>query len=111
MSKNLYEIREKVKGLAVAGRAKNALVSASRGLNRHAAREAKKGIGDAARIWLLAYAVLRGVPYESLEKTTRTTAWRMKHILDEVSGIVLEHRPEAGEDAVTDWYRAEQVAP
>ncbi len=111
MSKSLYEIREKVKGLASDGKVKNVLVSASSGPDRHAAREAKRGIGDAARIWLLAYAMLRGVPYESLERTTRTASWRMKHILDEVSGIVREHRPEAGEDAVIDWYRAEQVAP
>lgn len=108
-SVGLSDIRAGVKSLAQDGRARNALISATRGPDRHAARLAKKGIGESARVLLLAYAMLRGVPYDRLERTTRTPPWKLGRILDEVSGIVAEHRPETTGVAVTDWFRGKPV--
>lgn len=107
----LSEIRESVKRLAHEGRSKNALIAASSGANRHAARQSKQGVGATARVFLLAYAMLRGIPYDRLERTTKTPPWRLGRILDKVSGVVSEHRPGTGEAEVTEWFRGEQVAP
>lgn len=106
----LKEVRQEIKRLASDGRAKNALISASSGPERHAARQAKAGIGSTARAFLLAYAMMRGVPYDRLERTTRTPSWQLGRLLDEVSGIVAEHRPGTSGGDVTDWFQG-QVSP
>ncbi len=110
-SVGLSDVREEVKRLAHRGRSRNALIAASRGPDRRAARETKKGIGGTARVYLLAYAMLRGVPYDRLERTTRTPPWQLGRILDEVSGVVSEHRPGVGQDEVTEWFRGQRVSP
>jgi hypothetical protein len=110
-SVGLSDIRNQVKRLAHEGRSKNALIAASSGPDRHAARQSKQGVGATARVFLLAYAMLRGVPYVRLERTTKTPPWRLGRILDEVSGVVAEHRPGTGEAEVTEWFRGQQVSP
>lgn len=108
--RGLDGVRREIKRLAEDGRAKNALITASSGPSRHAARQAKLGIGSAARAYLLAYAMMRGVPYDRLERSTRTPPWQLGRLLDEVSGIVAEHRPGTGDGDVTDWFQA-RVSP
>jgi hypothetical protein len=110
-SVGLSGVREEVKRLAHCGRSRNSLIAVLRGPDRHAAREQKKGVGGTARVYLLAYAMLRGVPYDRLERTTRTPPWQLGRILDEVSGVVREHRPGIGDAEVTEWFRGTQVAP
>jgi hypothetical protein len=110
-SVGLSDIREHVKRLAHEGRSKNALIAASSGPDRHVARQRKQGVGATARVFLLAYAMLRGIPYVRLERTTKTPSWRLGHILDEVSGVVAKHRPGTGETEVTEWFRGHKVSP
>lgn len=105
----LSYVREQLKRLAHEGRTKNALIAASSGPDRHAARQSKHGIGESARVMLLAYAMMRGVPYDKLERTTRTPPWQLGRILDEVSGIVMEHRPGVAQAEVAGWFRRQET--
>jgi hypothetical protein len=47
----------------------NEAIHKVRGLERHALRLEKRSYGDATRIVLLAYAMLRGKAYEDIERT------------------------------------------
>jgi hypothetical protein len=87
---NAVGLKEEIKRLADEGRAQNALLAPTTGAERQAVRARKWAVGREARARLLAYALLRGVPYGSLERSTRTPSWAMRRILDEVSAIVRE---------------------
>ncbi len=100
-------VKKRIRELSDEGRSKNALIAASSGADRHAARQAKSGIGATARVLLLAYAMMRGVPYEKLERRTRTTPWGVVRILDDVSEVIGEHAPGIGIAEVGAWFRGE----
>jgi len=67
--KRIKDLRESILRLAARGRSYNARISAARGPERHALRLEKAHVGSDAREALLAYAMLRGVPYRALEET------------------------------------------
>lgn len=62
---------DRIRHLAAEGRGYNARIAAARGPERHALRLGKAEVGRRARPALLAYAMLRGVPYRALEATCR----------------------------------------
>ncbi len=108
----LSGLKEEIKRLAEEGRSWNARVQALRGPERHAARQEKAGVGHVARTALLAYALLRGVPYTSLEARTRDGigGWMQSC----VAGVVRKHRPdpiseEEIEAAVYDWVASQHA--
>jgi len=107
----LSGLKAEIKRLADEGRSWNARIQAARGPERHAARLEKAGVGHLARTALLAYALLREVPYTALERRTRDGSpggWMQSCI----AGIVRKHRPEPmteeeSETAVHDWVSAQ----
>ena len=107
----LVGLRDEVKRLADEGRALNPRIAAAFGDARHEARQVKGGIGYRARVALLAYALLRDVPYESLERTTRDTDWSRARLRRDLAAFLLKRRPGPlpdgdEEEAVSDWMRA-----
>lgn len=64
----LKGLQEEIKAAAADGRAFNARIQAASGPERHALRLEKGSLGHAARYLLLAYALLRGVPYGVVER-------------------------------------------
>lgn len=83
--KDLSALKTEIKRLAAEGRAHNPLIQAARGPERHRLRGEKAGIGWHARMALLAYAYLRGVPYRVLEPRTRETlsSFWLTRVLDQ----------------------------
>ena len=69
--KDLPTLAAEIKRLAAEGRAYNPRIQAARGPERHRLRGEKSGAGWEARLLLLTYAFLRGVPYRTLEPKCR----------------------------------------
>lgn len=101
----LSGLKEEIKGLADRGRSVGRTVSSLRGPERAAARGEKAGIGDVARAHLLAYALLRGVPYEAVEKNV--DVGKVRGLVSRVADVVLLHgrRPESPDSEVLGWMR------
>lgn len=72
--KDLPGLRAEIKRLADEGRSYHPRIREARGPERHALRMEKKSVGEEARVLLLAYALLRGVPYRALEARCREDA-------------------------------------
>jgi len=106
--KDLPGLRAEIKRLADEGRAYHSRIRAARGPERHALRMEKKDVGEGARVLLLAYALLRGVPYRALEA-------RCREDVDGRGWLVSAVRREAGrwapdgvqDEAVEAWFGAE----
>ena len=67
----LKSLRDEIREMAAEGRAHNPRIQAAEGPERHALRQEKASVGRAARVLLLTYALLRGVPYRTLEANCR----------------------------------------
>ncbi len=107
----LAVLREEIKSAASEGRATNALIREARGDERRALRDRKGSIGQDARVLLLAYALLRGVPYTSLERTTRDTAWQAGWLANGVARTAARTVPGTDREAVENWMKgAQEVA-
>lgn len=104
-SSKLSSLREEIKRLAEEGRSYNPRIAAAAGPERHALRQEKGGVGYAARVALLAYAMLRGVPYRRLERVTSDTSWSLTNLSRQVAGKVQEHCPPEGdvEEGTVEW--------
>jgi hypothetical protein len=66
----LLRLKAKVKGLAAEAAKTRELIRKSRGKKRHLLWHTKRFIGTDARYHLLAYGLLRGIPYEKMEPKT-----------------------------------------
>lgn len=100
----LVRLREEIKRLADEGRGFSARIQASRGLDRHYLRLEKADVGRAARVCLLAYGLLRGVPYRAMEARTRERV--TVYLADAVANAASANFPEGGSlqnEAVLDW--------
>jgi hypothetical protein len=64
-------LKEEIKRLAEQGRSIVKDIHASSGMDRYWAWSAKRAVGTEARYALLAYACLRGIPYERVEAPSR----------------------------------------
>jgi len=60
-------LKNRIKDLAAEGRALRGRIQQTRGLERHALWNEKRSVGAKARITLLAYGFLRGMPYRRIE--------------------------------------------
>jgi hypothetical protein len=60
-------LKNRIKDLAQQGRALRARIQTTKGPERHALWNEKRAIGRKARVSLLAYGFLRGVPYRAIE--------------------------------------------
>jgi hypothetical protein len=63
----LLSLKAKIKGLAEGGARARAFIHAAKGDKRYRRWDEKRAIGLEARYHLLAYGLLRGIPYETLE--------------------------------------------
>ncbi len=64
----LKELQTEIKERAVESRSFNPKIQASSGSDRHALRCSKKGLSYKTRVKLLAYGMLRGLPYSCMER-------------------------------------------
>lgn len=65
---DLVRLRADIKGYMRASRAQQALIGKSSGDERHAYKCLKANFGAILRVKLVAYGLMRGVPYEVMEK-------------------------------------------
>lgn len=102
----LVGLREEIKGLAARGREYNARIRGSSGAERHALRVEKSGVGYSARVCLLAYALLRGLPYRAQEPSGGVLR---SHLLDAVEESAKRHVPSGSppsEESILAWVSA-----
>ena len=64
-------LKARIKDAAARGRAVRHRINEAAGLERYALWNEKRSIGDEARVALLAYGFLRGVPYRRIEPHCR----------------------------------------
>jgi len=64
----LKSLQEEIKASAADSRAYNPRIQAASGMERHGLRQEKGSLAYGARCLLLAYALLRGVPYWVVER-------------------------------------------
>lgn len=100
----LGALRKEIARLAEEGRSYNERISGASGPARHALRLEKSGVGRYSRVCLLAYGMLRGVPYRSIERSTRDaiTVYISDLVLDKARSSL----PEGGslrEDSAVVW--------
>jgi hypothetical protein len=98
MSKNYVTLRRIIIERQAASRRLGKEIRRATGLARHALRLEKRSYGDTTRSILLAYAMLRGVPYETVERRV-VRAPSASAIAD----VVCQH--EVKEDAVEEVKR------
>ena len=63
----LISLKAKIKGLAAEGRRTRDFIARSKGNERYANWNVKRSIGVEARYHLIAYGLLRGLPYSIIE--------------------------------------------
>lgn len=68
MDTKLQVLRAKIKGLQGEGEALRRRIQKSSGLKRHSLWQQKRALGVYSRYHLVAYGLLRGVPYEKIER-------------------------------------------
>lgn len=68
MDTKFQVLRAKVKGLQGAGETLRHRIQKSSGLKRHNLWQQKRALGEYSRYHLVAYGLLRGVPYDRIEK-------------------------------------------
>lgn len=65
--KQLLTLKAKIKGLAAEGSRTRKFINSSTGEKRWSHWQTKRWIGEDARLYLIAYGLLRGVPYDKIE--------------------------------------------
>ena len=88
----LKNLQASIKVAASEGRAFNPKIQAAKGLERYSLRVEKSRVGDTARYLLLAYAILRHIPYSVIEKNSRKPVyaqWLHKVIIQSHTGVTL----------------------
>jgi hypothetical protein len=65
------DLKAKIKDQAALGRTLRSRIQGSAGPDRHALWNEKRAVGAEARVLLLAYGFLRGVPYAHIERHCR----------------------------------------
>ena len=112
---NRDDLKVKVLALAAEGRTLRARIGAARGAERDALWNEKRAVGRRARVVLLAYAFVRGVPYARVERRTASPPnpyaladvwWRE---LGWADGIPV-NPPYGGSGAVLRWLAAGEPA-
>lgn len=68
MDTGLQVLRAKIRGLQIAGEAIRRYIQKSFGLKRHSLWQQKRSLGVYSRYHLVAYGLLRGIPYDRIEK-------------------------------------------
>ena len=102
MSRKYESIRRIIIERQAASRRLNEAIHHTKGLERHALRLEKRSHGEATRSILLAYAMLRGVPYERVERSCRRAP-----SASAIAEVTRQHVPS--EDAVEEvkrWLRS-----
>ena len=67
----ISQLKSEIKAVADEGRACRQKINASKGLERDHWWNEKRAVGDGARGLLIAYGLLRGMPYERMERHCR----------------------------------------
>jgi hypothetical protein len=110
--KDLPALKAEIKRLAAEGRAYNSRIQDAHGPERHRLRGEKGSIGWDARMLLLAYAFLRGVPYRVLEpKCLEDTSSYLRKPLIHWTGLAVKEwdpqKHEEIEEQVEAWFNVE----
>lgn len=102
---NLRVLQSEIKNAAKAGRDFNAHIQAARGPERSALRGQKAAIGWTARHLLLAYLLLREVPYRVGEAVTRT-----QPSISKLRELALSHGADLDAATIKQWLETEKTA-
>lgn len=73
-------LRAKIRGFHITGSKIAKKISKSKGLRKHQLWDLKRSVGDACRCHLVAYGLIRGIPYENIEKCSKQNILSAKHI-------------------------------
>jgi hypothetical protein len=81
----LQALRAKVRGFQAAGISIHRRIVKSSGLKRNSLWQQKRALGDWNRIHLIAYGLLRGIPYEKIEKCAKVNQPFAQSVFDVMS--------------------------
>lgn len=81
----LQALRAKVRGFQAAGISIHRKIVKSSGLKRNFLWQQKRALGDWNRIHLIAYGLLRDIPYEKIEKCAKVNQPYVQSVFDVMS--------------------------
>lgn len=103
------KIKQKLKNRQAASQAIHKKIHATNGIERHELWLEKRSFGHKTRILLLAYAMLRGVPYRAVEPKTHQSDMPFYVLWDYVGRSIAKSASEFGheldDDAVKAWLK------
>ena len=82
MDTKLQVLRAKIKELQSAGEALRRRIQKSSGLKRHSLWQQKRALGEYSRYHLVAYGLLRGIPYDRIEKCSENNRPNPKRLFE-----------------------------
>lgn len=88
-SDNVRALKAKIIGFQVSSLRLSRFLRKAKGEKRARLRMQKRALGDRARLHLIAYGLIRGVPYQNIERPGRFNVPEAQRILD----IIKEHDP------------------
>lgn len=98
----LQTLRAKIRGLQATGSTIHRRISKSEKERRHKLWQLKRELGDHCRYHLIAYAILRGVTYDKVERCSERNRPNPQRVLD----IVVAHAPTAW---TSGWLKPQQL--
>ena len=98
----LQTLRAKIRGFHAAGSTISRRTSKSEKERRHRLWQLKRELGDHCRHHLIAYAILRGIAYDKVERCSERNRPNPQRVLD----IVVAHAPTACRPG---WLRAQPL--
>lgn len=112
--RKIEKLKDKCKEFAKAGVEQRKLINASSGLERHKAWEKKREIGQEARLHYIAYGLLRGKDYHTIEPKIRNDGsewWTVPLRAKRVAKVLQEYSIEVERDKWTEKYVEELIQP
>lgn len=73
-------LRAKIRGFHITGSKIAKKISKSKGLRKHQLWDLKRSVGVKCRYHLVAYGLIRGIPYENIEKCSERNTLNVEHV-------------------------------